>query len=92
MDVFLTMVSTTGGQVVIANRTLEGIGGTEVDPKYLKFAKFMKTNLLAFQGDFNLKKAEGWFKALEGTFSILSCTGLQKVAFATYMLKTDAEA
>ena len=39
-----TMVSTVRGQVAITKRALEGVGGTEVDPEYLKFAKFIKTN------------------------------------------------
>ena len=66
----------TRGQVAITNRALEAIRATETDPEYLKFAKFMKINPLAFRGDFNPTKAEGWIETLEGTFSVLACTGL----------------
>ena len=85
------LVSAVRGQVTVTNRALGGIAGAEADPEYLKFAKFMKTNPPAFQGDFKPKKVEGWIEALEGTFSVLGCTGLQKVTFATYMLEADAE-
>ena len=87
-----TLVLAARGQVAVTNLALEGIVGTEVDLKYLKFAKFMKTNPLAFQGDFNPKEAEGWIEALKGTFSMLACIGLQKVTFATYLLEADEEA
>ena len=52
----------------------------------------MKTNPPAFRGGFNPKEAEGWIEALEVTFSMLACTGQQKVIFVTYMLETNAEA
>ena len=86
------LVSAVRGQVTVTNRALGGMAGAEADPEYLKFAKFMKTNPPAFQGDFNPKEVEGWIEALEGTFSVLACTGLQKVTFATYMLEANAEA
>ena len=86
------MVSAARRQGVTTNQALERIVGTEADLKYLKFTKFMKTNPSAFRGDFNPKEAEGWIETLEGTFSVLACTGLQKVTFATYMLEADAEA
>ena len=80
------------GQVTVTKRALEGVGGTEADPEYLKFAKFIKTNQPAFQENFNLKEAEGWIEALEDTFSMLAWIGLQKVTFAAYMLEADVEA
>ena len=78
-DISPTLDSTAKGKVTVVNRALGGIAGIEADQKHLKFAKFMKTNPLVFQGDFNPKEVEGWIEALEGTFSVLACTGLQKV-------------
>ena len=92
MDAFPTMVSVRRGQVTTANQTLEVIKGAEVDLEYLKFAKFMKTNLLAFQGNFKLNEVKGWIEALERIFSVLSYTALQKVTFTTYILEVDAKA
>ena len=86
-----TLVSTGRGQVPVTNQALEGIIGTEVDLEHLKFAKFMKTNPSTCRRDFNPKEAKGWIEALEGTFSVLACTGLQKVTFAAYMLEADTE-
>ena len=79
MNISPILVSSIRGQVTITNRTLEGIAGTEADLEYLKFSKFLKTNPLAFRGDFNPKEARGWIEALEGTFSMLACTGPHKV-------------
>ena len=90
-NVSSTMVSAARRQGIATNRALEGIVGTETNPEYLKFAKFMKTNPLAFQGDFNLKEAEEWIRTLEGIFFVLACTKLQKVTFATYMLEANAK-
>ena len=59
--------------------------------EYLKFAEFRKANSPSFRGAFDPDKAEEWVKAIEKVFSILACTDQQKVAFATYMLETDAE-
>ena len=58
MDVSPTMVLATRGQVAVTNWTIKGIRGTEADPEYLKFTKFMKTDLLAFWEDFNPKEVE----------------------------------
>ena len=52
-----TQDSATRGQVVVTNRALEGIQGNKVDPKYLKFAKFMKTDPATFRGGFKPKEA-----------------------------------
>ena len=92
MDVFLVMVLATRGQVVIANQTLEVIGGTEAHLEYMKFTEFIETNPPTFRVDFNPNEAEGWIEALEGTFFMLACIGLQKVTFATYMLEAGVEA
>ena len=89
MNVSPALVSTVRGQVVVTNQALDGIPGTEADPK---FTKFFKTNPLTFQGDFNLREVRGWIEALDGTFYVLACIGLQKVIFATYMMKDDTEA
>ena len=48
MKVSPVMVSTVRGEVAVTNQALVGIVGTEADPKYLKFAKFMKTDPPAF--------------------------------------------
>ena len=71
-NVSSTMASAARRQGVATNWALEGIVGTEANPEYLRFTKFMKTNPLAFRGDFNPKEAEGCIKTLEGTFSALA--------------------
>ena len=90
MEAFPVMVSTAQGQVATSNQILERIGRIEPEAEYLKFTKFMKTNPSAFQGNFNLDEAKGWIEALERTFSVLACAGLQKVAFTTYLLEANA--
>ena len=51
--------------------------------EYLKFAEFLKANLLSFRGTFDLDKVEEWIKTMEKVFYVLACTDDQKVAFAT---------
>ena len=65
--------------------------GLGADLDYLKFAKFRKANPPSFREAYNLDKADEWIKAMEKIFSVLDCSDHQKVSFATYMLKADAE-
>ena len=67
------------------------LNGLEVDLEYLKFAEFWKANPPSFRGAFDLNKADKRVKAIENVFSVFAYTDNQKVAFATYMLETDAE-
>ena len=62
-----------------------------MDLEYLKFAEFRKANPPSFRGAFDPNKVKEWIKAMEKVFSVLACTDHQKVAFATYMLETDAK-
>ena len=66
-------------------------GGAEVDLEYLKFTKLRKVNPPNFTRAYNLDRADEWIKSIEKIFKVLACTEKQKVAFATYMLKADAE-
>ena len=65
--------------------------GQGVDLEYLKFAEFRKANPHDFRGVLRLDKAKEWVKTMENVSSILDCTHHQKAAFATYMLKANAE-
>ena len=63
----------------------------EVDLEYPKFAEFRKLNQPSFRVAFNPDRAEEWVKVMEKVFLVLAYTEYQKVAFASYMLETDAK-
>ena len=66
-------------------------GRGEVDYEYMKFVEFRKANTPSFQGTFDPNTADEWIKEMKKIFSILTCTKEQKVSFAAYMLKANAE-
>ena len=72
-------------------RSEESVGGNGADAEYKKFSEFQKVNLPSFKGAFNPDEADEWIKEIEKIYSMLACSKTSKVAFATYMLKSDAE-
>ena len=73
------------------NRSEESTRRNDVDAKYHKFFNFRWANPPNFKGAFDPDEADEWIKEIEKIYLMLTCSETQKVAFATYMLKSDAE-
>ena len=69
----------------------ESVGGNGANAEYQKFSEFRKANPPSFKGAFNPDEVDEWVKEIQKIYTILSCSETQKVAFATYMLKSDTE-
>ena len=72
-------------------RSEESVGRNGADAEYQKFSESRKANPPNFKGAFNLDEADKCIKEIEKIYSMLACSETQKVAFATYILKSDTE-
>ena len=69
----------------------EPVDGNGANAEYQKFSEFQKANPPYFKRAFNPDEADEWIKEMKKIYSVLVCSENQNVAFATYMLKADAE-
>ena len=53
--------------------------------------QFRKLGPPSFLGNLDPTKAESWIMQMEKIFDVIGCTELQKVSFASFMLKGEAE-
>lgn len=61
------------------------------NPNFRGLSEFRKAGPPSFDGKYDPVAADNWLRELEKIFNVMMCTDTQKVTFAAFMLKSEAE-